>query len=154
MATSRSSVRSCARKTWPIPPLPSNRSMRYLPSMMRCSRSRTLLFRFQELDPVGIDHDVLARRQERHDDCEQRRAHGIAVGLAEAESEDGHRQQRLDRQGPATATAETARQYRDRQRVDYRGPEEFEVVGNADEGKEPDRGAADAGLREPERQCP
>src|SRR5437899_12781655 len=42
IATSRSSVKSCARKTWPIPPLPSKRSSRYLPSMMRCSRSRTM----------------------------------------------------------------------------------------------------------------
>src|SRR2546427_5109946 len=42
IATSRSSVRSCARKTWPMPPLPSKRSIRYLPSMMRCSRSRTM----------------------------------------------------------------------------------------------------------------
>src|SRR6266446_5041765 len=42
IATSRSSVKSCARKTWPIPPLPSKRSSRYLASMRRCSRSRTM----------------------------------------------------------------------------------------------------------------
>src|SRR2546429_9188290 len=39
IATSRSSVRSCARNTAPIPPLPNNRSIRYLPSTRRPNRS-------------------------------------------------------------------------------------------------------------------
>src|SRR6266566_5255205 len=38
IATSRSSVRSCARKTAPMPPLPSRRSILYFPSTSRCRR--------------------------------------------------------------------------------------------------------------------
>src|SRR5438045_1699146 len=38
MATSRSRVKSCARKTAPIPPFPTIRSILYLPSTMRCNR--------------------------------------------------------------------------------------------------------------------
>src|SRR2546425_5612953 len=38
IATSRSSVRSWARNTAPMPPLPSKRSSLYLPSTIRCRR--------------------------------------------------------------------------------------------------------------------
>src|SRR5437870_2665936 len=38
IATSRSSVKSCARNTAPMPPLPSRRSSLYLPSTIRCRR--------------------------------------------------------------------------------------------------------------------
>jgi len=41
MATSRSSAMSWARNTEPIPPLPNKRSIRYSPSISRCSRSRS-----------------------------------------------------------------------------------------------------------------
>src|SRR5439155_24248596 len=41
IATARSSVRSCARNTAPIPPFPRRRSMRYLPSSTRRRRSCT-----------------------------------------------------------------------------------------------------------------
>ena len=58
-----------------------------------------------------------------------------------------------DRKATTTAAPpEVPGQKRDRHPIDNRRPQKFHAVGNADQGEEPDRGARDADLGQPERQ--
>jgi hypothetical protein len=114
---------------------------------LRDGGAGALLLGAQQLDAVGVDHDVLARRQEGDDRGGERRLPRVGERIDQAEPQDRARQQHLDGKRPAAAPAEQARQQRQRQPVDQRRPQELEAVGHADQREQADRGQGDAALR-------
>ena len=67
-----------------------------------------------------------------------RRCEGIGARIGQPHREDRQTERHLDCQGPAAPSPEPRGQERDRQPVDQRRPQEFQVVGNADQAEETD----------------
>jgi hypothetical protein len=59
-----------------------------------------LFGRLQQFDAIGVDDDVLARREERHDDGEERDRHPVMRRVCRTQRQDGERQGDLDGQRP------------------------------------------------------
>jgi hypothetical protein len=70
----------------------------------------SLLLGPQQLDPVGVDDDVVARRQKRDDDRGESGRAGIGFRVGKAERENRERERRLDSQCPAAAPSQACSQ--------------------------------------------
>ncbi len=114
--------------------------------------ARPLFIGRQDLDAVGVDDDVLARREEGDDDGEKRGQSEIFRRAGLAQRQDGKHKQRLDKHQPAAPASKYRGQPRQRQPVDRRRPDEFPVVGEPDQDEETDRGPRHALLGEPQRE--
>ncbi len=106
----------------------------------------------EDLDPVGVDHDVLAGREEGDQQRDQRGEEQVLGRIGLAEAEDRADQAGLGQQQPAAAAAEGSGQHRQRQPVHQGRPEELERVGRHDEAEQADRRDLDAVLGEPGRE--
>ena len=76
-------------------------------------------------------------------------ASGAADRIARAEEEDRRHQQELAGDEPAAAPPELAREPRHLERIDDRGPQELDGVGQADEGEHADGAEVDAAVGHP-----
>ena len=111
-----------------------------------------LLPLLEQFDAVGVDHDVLARRQEGNEHREQRHAAEIGLWVAGAQAEDSERQQHLHEQEPATPAAEQRGERWQRHPIHDRRPGELPGIGQADEREQADGRLVDLGLGQPEGQ--
>ncbi len=102
----------------------------------------------QDLPPVGVEDDVLARAEERDDGRETRDRPQVERGLQQAERRDRRHEHELGRQHPAAAAPEQ----RERIAVHQRGPHELPRVRQLDQREQPDRLEIDMLGAQPRRQ--
>jgi hypothetical protein len=108
-----------------------------------------LLGSFQDLDRVGVDHDVLRGRAERHEQSQNR--DDADVGIREGgEPEDREHQEELADQDPGAAAAHGADPRAEA--VHQRRPQELEAPGRLGQREQPDRPDVDAPVGQERRQ--
>jgi hypothetical protein len=102
--------------------------------MHRVAQAQLLLG--EDLAPVGVERDVLGRREQRHRGRQPEYRHNVAARREQAERGDRRQQADLRDQHPAAAAAaDTSGR---RVAVEQRRPEELPGVGKLDQGEEAD----------------
>ena len=118
------------------------------PAVLRHPGSDPELLRLQQLDAVGIDHDVEGRPEDADEDGGGSHHREGRPGVEAAQEDDGGHHQHAHQPEPRAPLAEAAE---DRQAhgVHQRRPQPFEVVGQEREGERRNRAFPDPVLGEP-----
>ena len=120
------------------------------PIAVDIGRGANPLFRGrQAFNAIGVNDDVLRRRQEGHQNRQPGGEQRMVERIRRAQGDDRGHQRHLAKNQPAAPPPKPGGQRRQGQLVDHRRPQEFEIVGQTDQGDQPNRPKANAGLGHP-----
>ena len=111
-------------------------------------RARPVLAFVQDLDAVGVQHDILTGGGKGDHAGEQRDDAEVGHRVGEPERDNRRHAGEMGRQHPAPPPAEAAGQPGQPEPVDARRPEEFQPVDGRDKGEQADAGPVYPGLGE------
>ncbi len=111
-----------------------------------------LLAILEQLDAERVDDDVLTCREERDHDGDERGTPRVDRGIGLRQCQDRQRQQNLNEHRPASPPPEPRRHQRQRYAIQYRRPQELQIVGETHLSEETDRGKRNAVFLEPDRE--
>jgi hypothetical protein len=114
------------------------------------ARAQAQLLVAQDLAPVGVDHDVLRRTEERDEHGEERDHPGVHLGPRGREAQEREDQRGLREQKPALAASQERRNVP----VQERRPHELESVRDSNEREEADRLEVDLHVVHPDGEGP
>ena len=123
----------------------------HVPAVNGERRAGAILLRLQDLDPIGINRDVLGGGHEGHGQRPDGQRDRRRDRIAEPHADDGDAQRHLARQDPGAALTQRGERGQTHS-VDQRRPQEVDRIGRRHDAQEPDRSAAETFLAQPDRQ--